>query len=70
MSQLLVQWQGVSYEDYSWEDLDFFKQLYLDFHLKDDVLYQERGKTYMNQPSESITTRIKQRPLWLKDYAT
>ncbi|WVZ92138.1 hypothetical protein U9M48_038225 [Paspalum notatum var. saurae] len=63
--QLLVHWEGRTFADATWEDLDYFKTAYPEFQLEDDLFLGEGrsvtdafvGKVYQHQRGKTAADR-------------
>ena len=74
--QVLIQWEGTSPLEASWEDIETIEERYPHYNLGDKIVLEELGNdtstkeaTKGKEPSgPSRPIRKKESPIWLKDY--
>ncbi|GJZ40818.1 ty3-gypsy retrotransposon protein [Tanacetum coccineum] len=66
--QVLVQWNGSSPEEATWEWLTDFQSTYPTYHLEDKVIFEGEGNVTPTSQEEGRPKRVTTIPVWHKDY--
>ncbi|KAJ1422271.1 Chromo-like domain superfamily [Sesbania bispinosa] len=67
--QVLVEWEGQTRDDATWEDWDVLETLYSTQALEDKVLFHGRGNDTTHAKKEAHTC-VRGAPSWAKDFVT
>jgi hypothetical protein len=79
LQQVLVQWEGCSPEEASWEDWEHFRTIFPTVHLEDKVVFEGGGNdtsptpTVPKKPNSEVEAqdlgkRQRKKPIWTQDY--